>query len=569
MEDTIRKFIPIFLILCCTLLFPSVRAEIINVPDDFETIQGGIDASEDGDTVLVAPGEYVENINFSGKAISVIGNPDDPSETIINGDEQDRVVIFDHREEENSELIGFTITNGDGGIRCNGASPTLSDLLIVGNRAENIGGGVWFNGGHAVISRSIIRENFAGTGDWGSGGGIASTGSSARILDVVISDNEAVNCGGGLYIEGSGPQLTQTLIANNTATTAGAFFHSGAVYSSTFDRVTITGNTSEQYTIWLSQADFYQHSVNFVNTIIWDNDPNIILISPGEEEDLRLTLNVSYCNIEEGQEGIVIPEQFDNILNWDDGNIDSDPLFADPDEGDYHLTEDSPCVDAGDPDSPEDPDGTRADMGTFFFPQQNISVEPDTISIETPGTIDSAAVTIYNIGLDTLQVDSQFITPEENSFTIGSGGGEFSLAPDSDHLIWIVFTPARQADYEAVLIIESNDRDQGELEIPIIGSSLGVTDATSDIPFEFSLQAPFPNPFNSATTIRYSLPSPATVTLGVYDLAGRRVSKLIDGYMQAGFHNVTLNAGDLPSGMYIVHLESADRSQIRKIVLIR
>ena len=52
------SFILIILLVLCV----GVNAEIINIPDDFESIQGGIDASEDGDTVLVQPGEYIENI---------------------------------------------------------------------------------------------------------------------------------------------------------------------------------------------------------------------------------------------------------------------------------------------------------------------------------------------------------------------------------------------------------------------------------------------------------------------------------------------------------------------------
>ena len=53
-------------ILAVFVCVDAAWAEIIHVPDDFETIQGGIDEAEDGDTVLVQPGEYVENIDFDG-----------------------------------------------------------------------------------------------------------------------------------------------------------------------------------------------------------------------------------------------------------------------------------------------------------------------------------------------------------------------------------------------------------------------------------------------------------------------------------------------------------------------
>jgi len=70
----------LFIVLAITL---AGNAEILNVPDDFETIQAGIEASENGDTVLVAPGEYAEHLDYLGKAISVIGNPENPNEVII------------------------------------------------------------------------------------------------------------------------------------------------------------------------------------------------------------------------------------------------------------------------------------------------------------------------------------------------------------------------------------------------------------------------------------------------------------------------------------------------------
>ena len=71
------------------------------------TLQAGIDSAASGDTVLVAAGTYVENINFMGKAIAV-KSESGPSVTVIDGNGANSVVTFATSEGASSELTGFT-----------------------------------------------------------------------------------------------------------------------------------------------------------------------------------------------------------------------------------------------------------------------------------------------------------------------------------------------------------------------------------------------------------------------------------------------------------------------------
>jgi hypothetical protein len=137
------------------------------------------------------------------------------------------------------------------------------------------------------------------------------------------------------------------------------------------------------------------------NTIIWDNEGSAVGVY-AEEDDGFSWIGVDFSDIEGGRDGIALVGNAG--MYWNPGNIDSDPLFIDPDNGDFHLTEDSPCIDAGAPESPHDPDNTRADMGAYFFPNYGegspqIVVDPGALDFPIGENLQpEAELTIGNVG---------------------------------------------------------------------------------------------------------------------------------------------------------------------------
>ncbi len=215
-----------------------LSAIIINVPADQPTIQEGINVAVDGDTVLVQPDTYFENINYNGKNITVASlflTTQDTlyiSQTVIDGNQNGSVVTFESGEDSTTVLCGVTIQNGftnnGGGIYCENSSPTLENLKIINNSAYS-------------------EDNIT------KGGGICCENSNPSLKEIIVSNNitfshSNLTYGGGIYCENSDPILEGVIILNNSTNSNNYFAYGGGIYcylsSPSCTIITIKNNTS-------------------------------------------------------------------------------------------------------------------------------------------------------------------------------------------------------------------------------------------------------------------------------------------------------------------------------------
>ena len=400
------KNISLFLI-----AFSFLFATIINVPDDQPTIQAGIDASADGDTVLVQPGTYVENINFNGHNIVLgtmfimTGDTSFISQTIIDGDSSGSVVTFESDEDSTTVLSGFTIMNGwtpqdegGGGIYSYYSNPTLKYLLIKENSVIERGGGLYLYWSNSNLDNITIRNNTSSTG-----GGINLRHSNSNLTNIIIKDNTATWVGGGLWIEDdSNPVLNNVVISGNTCTDTGL---GGGIYCFNSNPIiinsTIIGNLgSAGGGIYCSACN-----PNFMNTILYNNIPQEIFFFDSEGGGWNWnTFTIFYSDVQGGESNIVTNNN--GTVQWLDGNIDADPLFNDSGAGDYTLQIFSPCIDAGNPDSQyNDPDGTRNDMGAFPFSHIFGCTDPIALNCSPEATYDDGSCVYDNSENHSLSFD--------------------------------------------------------------------------------------------------------------------------------------------------------------------
>jgi hypothetical protein len=368
------------LVIYC-LSIAMVEATTRHVPGTYASIQSAIIAAQTGDTVLVDPGTYFENIDFLGKRIIVssnylfTNNVADIEQTIINGSHPTRpdtasCALFVHGEDTSSVLLGFTLTGGTGtvwrdihngnlyreggGILADLSSPTIRNNFIVKNEAVN----------HAGVTSA-------------GGGGIRCGDGYPRILNNYIARNQG-SYGGGIVLNFTGAIIRNNVVYKNSGGEdfggSGIWVNSNGANPKVIENNTVTENTSV-----LDGGGILVQSTSATirNNIVWGN------VAPADSQIgvAGGTVFVTYSDVQGGFAGT--------------GNIALYPQFSDTS---HYLSASSPCIDAGNPnviyDDPPDTlnplnarrpaRGTiRNDMGAFGGPGTDSTVYDD-IHLDDP-----------------------------------------------------------------------------------------------------------------------------------------------------------------------------------------
>ena len=382
---------------------PSSLATTRLVPSQYNTIQDGIDAAVNGDTVLVAAGTYSgvgnRDIELLGKSI-VVMSESGPEVTTIDGEQVSGTGFNISQNETNATVIkGFRIINVGSAIYCSGSDPLIEDCILEFNST-----GVSFRqNSSAIVKNSIIRNT---TSDH-FGAGIYSdfNNMGAIVQNCLISNNTSTTSGGGvLFRLGAGPQFINCTISGNSAQTYGG-------------GIAIAGG---------------DYLLRMKNCIVWGNT------APTSPNLSRTNFEITYSNVE----GDCIPGI---------GNLSVDPQF---DDTLYHVASGSPSVDAGHPDDAYhlEPisNGGRINMGAYGNTNQA------TISILTKPVI---SLVSPDAGMPSGgEVDSIFGRQfGEVSGQVFYGGAGASISSWSDTLI-VCITPNHPAGRVTVQVINAESK---------------------------------------------------------------------------------------------------------------
>ena len=366
-------------IVASLVLAGTTFADTFNVPADYPTIQGAIDASSDGDEVVVAPGTYTADgashvVDFKGKQI-LLRASGSAEDTVISGEGSRRGVVFHSGETRDSKLVGFTIyqcrntwydfdENGQsgwweqqfgGGILIYSCSPTIQDCVILENSTTWDAGGAMlvpyaaetsplfvncaFVGNTAQYggairgdgaTPSMVGCEFVNNSSYGStyptGGAIQARASSIWYLESCsFTDNTAAKGGGAIGMDDSGQVvMVDCTFSNNTAAYGGAIsLETGSSVS--LSNSSLSSNTANSGGgIWCDETS----TASLTNTVVCSNGPDQI---HGDWLDDGQNCVTAQCDDCEEDDGILlVPDDYSTIQAAIDASSNNDVIEVSP-----------------------------------------------------------------------------------------------------------------------------------------------------------------------------------------------------------------------------------------------
>ena len=504
----------------------------------------------------------------------------------------------------NSQIFNNGANVGGGIAVFNGAKLTILNSDIYGNNAagglipqhsdpDNFplyggGGGLYQQFSDSLV---ILNSNFEdNTTLPGIGGGLAIYYSSDIVLENVnINGNESGGAGGGIcFLRSDNINYTSGMIRDNrsNSNSGGGImmgtetFDASIIINATFNRLNFINNYAQVggggLMLWSAEVNVYNstfsqneandnngvdnwsggglssHSMaepNIINSIFYDNYPNSLY-----HPSTTSSMSVKYSLLEEFHTGV------ENL-------VEIDPLFNDPENGDFTLQPNSPCIDAGISDF--DDDGVN-DVTDF------LGSAPDLGSTEFMAgpplgfnsiVVDSAVILTW---LQVTDLNLEFYKLERATDSLFSENVIERFIPENfytdEEIDWDIEYFYRVSAYLGYWT------DHSETE-SIILEWLNLTDKEL-VPGTYIVSQNYPNPFNPSTTLRYSMSKGELVNIAVYDMSGRLVKDLLNGYQNAGYNSIQWNATNnqgqsVSAGMYICIIKIGSYNTSKKMLFLK
>jgi hypothetical protein len=564
-----KKTLPFIVLL--SLLYSLANAVRIYVPGTYSTIQLAINNAVSGDTIIVQPGIYYENINYRGKNVLLTSNYlfssnyTDVLSTIIDGSlpvhaDSASVVLFINNEDSTAVLNGFTIRNGNGtawldehssgtyreggGILTALSGPTISNNLIIYNKATDHiglsgagGGGIRSGDGNPKIINNVIMFN---KGEYGAG--VVSNYNGGWIYNNIIAYNIGGDSygGGGLWINGSN---THPLLVNNN---------------------TIVANHSN---LGGGGVRIYSGAVAYIrNNIIWANT------SVQATPQIQGTTHITYNDVEGGFNGI--------------GNIKLYPMFK---NDSLLLLSNSPNIDKGDSsiiyndiENISNPGNAlypslgslRNDMGVYGGPFAKRMIPFTGIDSLVMSTIINFTSTappdsvIFNFitsnkGTKTAFIDSIKFVNNTNNQVWSVTTFPIATPPLDKDTIVLWWKPFQNVSLSATMLVYHKDpKLTNPFSVTLNGTNIGINEIHKN---DRNILI-YPNPSNGIVHVSFQNIFYMPKSISILDICGLKVKDLNN--LSVVKNNIVFDLHDLKAGIYYLKSSFDDgRIEYQKFII--